>query len=74
LNEAAVLAPPDRWRGAAWKIERTGQYSIEGLVPGTYKVTAKCLQNDKARTIVLQKSEIVSVKDGELAQADFDLR
>lgn len=52
----------------------TGEYSIEGLAPGRYKITAKCLQNDEERTIVLQKSETVSVKDGELAQADIDLR
>lgn len=70
---AASLPPQDRLRATAWKLERTGRYSIEGLAPGTYTVTAKCLQNDETRTIVLQKSKTVSVKDRERAQVDFNL-
>jgi len=71
---AASLPAPDRRRATAWKLERTGQYSIEGLAPGTYTVTAKCLRNDETRTVVLEQSKAISVKDGEKAQVDFDLR
>lgn len=69
--EAAALAPQDRVRGSAWKIERSGRYSIEGLAPGRYTVTAKCLRHDEPGAPVAQRSETISLKDGETATLDF---
>ena len=66
--QAGALAPADRVRATAWKIERTGHYSLEGLVPGTYTVTAKCLRED---AVVVQESKGLSLKDGETAELHF---
>jgi predicted Ser/Thr protein kinase len=69
--QSNALSPADRRRATVWGLEQTRSYSIDGLTPGTYAVTAKCLRRDEQMTPVAQKSKTVLLKEGEIARLDF---
>jgi hypothetical protein len=70
---AAHLPERERVRGAAWKLQRTRRYEIDGLAPGAYEVVANCCRTEKngAWTPVLTKSRSLAVAAGETAVVDF---
>jgi hypothetical protein len=70
ISKGAFDNEYDNLRGCAWKLERSGEYSIECLRPGTYKVLASC-HNRGESTAVMEKSKTITVEKGQTAQVDF---
>jgi len=63
----------ERYRAVAWKVELSGNYSLENLAPGTYEVTASCNRAAKSSgwIPVMKKTRILTLENGETAVLDF---
>jgi hypothetical protein len=75
---AAVLPNADRLRGTAYNFEKIGRYSIAYLAPGTYEVVGLCYPKERKEGQrggpSLATTKTITLRDGETATVDFDLK